>query len=35
MSAYVLGLAREFSRRGIAVKIVTNEHLKAHKNVSF
>ena len=35
MSAYVLGLAREFSRRGIAVKIVTNEHPKAHKNGRF
>ena len=31
MSAYVLGLAREFSRRGIAVKIVTNEHPKMHE----
>ena len=32
MSAYVLGLTREFSRRGIAVKIVTNEHPKTHRN---
>ena len=32
MSAYVLGLTREFSRRGIAVKIVTNEHAKTHKS---
>ena len=32
MSASVLGLAREFSRRGIAVKIVTNEHPKRHQD---
>ncbi len=30
MSSYVLGLAREFSRRGITVKIITNEHTEGH-----
>ena len=30
MSSYVLGLARELARRGIAVKIITNEHGEAH-----
>ena len=35
MSAYILGLAGEFSRRGIAVKIVTNEHAKPHRNGRF
>ena len=31
MSAYLLGLAREFRRRGIAVKIITNEHPQEHE----
>ena len=30
MSSYVLGLAGELARRGIAVKIITNEHGEAH-----
>ena len=31
MSAYVLGLAEEFRRRGITVKIITDEHPQEHE----